>query len=527
MISGSLKTVVGQEYQDPKRGQVRSYWPLALLVCIIIIGGYLRFYRLGTDSIWLDEYYSIRLAAQPNVAAVLAAWPTFTLNAPLYFLLLHFWLQPRNSEFYLRLPSALFGILSIIALYLTATKISGWKVGLLSALLIALSPMHLWHSQDARMYTLLVFFTLLSSYFLWIAWQKNQTIAWVGYVATVTASLYTHYLSVFFLAAQSIFVGVSLLYNQTKHHRILGWFTAQIAVLLLFAPCFFVLWRQAQAQALNRDKPFWIAELLGPPSVYRLAATPVHFSFGYDIGDLSPLWAAIACFGVLAFVFIRGSLGRQNKFPFLSLPRTEAVYFSLTSMIAPVIALWLVSQVDPLFISRYTVASSSFFYILLARGLCSFRSHRAQAIVALVVISIFGYYAIQYEAHARTAPRREMADYVAREWQADDIVLLTDHTHGWLFSYYAPTKIPEERIQWPEKQHDLQPDEIGTWLDDTTSGRDRIWFVRPSSPSPLERDPISIQAYLDTRFSVGQKDHIEGQDGGSEIILYTRTQLLK
>ena len=86
----AVKTLLVQRYVDFKGSRVWKYWPFFLLLSIIVIGGCLRFYCLGVDSIWLDEYYSIRVAAQPDVSSLLATLGANDTHPPLYFLLLHF-----------------------------------------------------------------------------------------------------------------------------------------------------------------------------------------------------------------------------------------------------------------------------------------------------------------------------------------------------------------------------------------------------------------------------------------------------
>jgi uncharacterized membrane protein len=517
MVAISIKTSLVRRYVDFKGSWAWKYWPFFLLLGIIVIGGYLRLYRLGVESIWLDEYYSVRYASQSDVPSLLVTLHSSQL--PLYFLLLHFWLQLGDAEFHLRLLSALFGTLSIAALYFTATEMFDRRIGLFSALLLALSPMHLWHGQDARMYTLLVFATLLSSYFLWTACQKNKTIAWAAYVVAATVSLYTHYLAVPLLATQNVFIAFSLFIDRAKRRLILRWLIAQIVVFLFFFPWLLTFW----VKIVAADTSSWVAEVYGSPTLYQLVLVPVHFSFGYGTSYFSSRWFKMACLAVLALVFALGILDRRNRFPFFSLPRARAVLFTLTSVVVPIIALWLFSQIEPLFIPRYTLVYSPFFYILLVRGLCTIRSHRAQAVMALVVISIFGYYAIQYHTHARTVPWREMAKYVAGEWQAEDVALLSAQQHGCLFSYYARTNIPAEQIRWPEKEGVLPSDDVNAWLDDSTTGHDRVWFIRRQKLSPIEWDPTDIQAYLDSQFSLTRRLSFE-QKGGQEfdVILYTR-----
>ncbi|MGB9588125.1 MAG: hypothetical protein ACPL7O_08095, partial [Armatimonadota bacterium] len=82
-------------------------------VLVIALAGVLRLYHLGTESLWIDEGYSLRDASSHY---------SFTDVRPLYFRLLSFWMVFGKSEAWLRLPSAIFGILSVALLYILVNR---------------------------------------------------------------------------------------------------------------------------------------------------------------------------------------------------------------------------------------------------------------------------------------------------------------------------------------------------------------------------------------------------------------------
>ena len=109
----------------------------SLLIIILFIGITLRVYDLSTESIWFDEGYSIVTAKLDflQVARVQDEVP------PLYYLILHWWIQFfGDSEFSVRFPSVIFGLLSIFMAYKTAHHLFDKNAGIICSLLISVHP---------------------------------------------------------------------------------------------------------------------------------------------------------------------------------------------------------------------------------------------------------------------------------------------------------------------------------------------------------------------------------------------------
>ena len=121
-----------------------------------VIGILLRVYNLGFQSIWIDEAFSI-YNAQHSVASIISLQDT---SPPLYHLLLHLWIQAfGTSAIAARSLSVVFGSLLIIATYLLAAYLFDKEVGIIASMLVAISPLFIYFSQEARAYCL---FFLLS-----------------------------------------------------------------------------------------------------------------------------------------------------------------------------------------------------------------------------------------------------------------------------------------------------------------------------------------------------------------------------
>jgi 4-amino-4-deoxy-L-arabinose transferase-like glycosyltransferase len=135
-----------------------------LLAAITLLALALRLYKLGAWSFWIDELFTIdRVQAQySSFEAILRHTPPAGTWLPVSLLFTAGALKLLGvSEWAARLVPAWIGILSIPALYFPIKRIATTRVGLLSVLLLAVSPWHLAWSQNARFYTaLLVLYTL-------------------------------------------------------------------------------------------------------------------------------------------------------------------------------------------------------------------------------------------------------------------------------------------------------------------------------------------------------------------------------
>ncbi|MGB9880339.1 MAG: glycosyltransferase family 39 protein, partial [Anaerolineae bacterium] len=115
-----------------------------LLALIVLVGFLWRFTGLGKESIWLDEATSLIIARMELRSEV--AWAAADIHPPLYYFALHCWLPSGETEFSIRALSAMLGVLAIMILYTLGRELFGSRVGLLSALFLAMSPLHIWYS---------------------------------------------------------------------------------------------------------------------------------------------------------------------------------------------------------------------------------------------------------------------------------------------------------------------------------------------------------------------------------------------
>ena len=184
-----------------------------LLIGLCFLGLGLRLFGLLNESIWLDELNSIKLARQ-SLSALSLYLLKEDRHPPLYFMLLHFWIMGGENLAYLRLFSSLVGALTILSVYFLGKELFEHRVGLFAAILLAVSPLHIFYSQFARNYSLFILFTVLSFYCLLRATASNRWRWWALYVLFALASLFTHYFAIFALFAQNVSVLIFIFVRQ-------------------------------------------------------------------------------------------------------------------------------------------------------------------------------------------------------------------------------------------------------------------------------------------------------------------------
>ena len=199
--------------------QSRQVLVAFLLFAIVMLGTALRLYRLDAKNLGGDEIITATIAQQ-DVRSILQFHLEEAGNPPLLSLITHlFFTCCGHSEFVARLPAALFGSLSILLAYKAGEVLWTRDVGITGAFLLAVSAYHVWFSQVARYYALMVFLALLSLIFLLKALEKNSKRLWIGFILCTSLSIYNHYFAFFFLPAEVIFGAWKIAENWLSHTR--------------------------------------------------------------------------------------------------------------------------------------------------------------------------------------------------------------------------------------------------------------------------------------------------------------------
>ncbi|MCK6628952.1 MAG: glycosyltransferase family 39 protein [Anaerolineae bacterium] len=407
-----------------------------LLLVIILAGFALRLYRLGADSLWYDETVSAFLASEATTELI--AHTARDIHPPGYYLLLHFWtLVAGSSEFVLAFFSLVFGLLLIPLTYQLARLLANRQAAIWAALLVAVSPYHLWYSQEVRMYTLGAVLGVCAGYCGLRALScpdksGSSRLFWAGYTAAAVMGLYTLYYFAFLLIVLN---GLFFLYtlrstlNQTALRSLV---LTNGLVLLAYLPWLPTAWRQATEPPV----PPWRTLDSFSPWPILLESWSV-LSLGQSV-EPAAIWP-ILCLTLVLFILGLLYLNYLPTFQPSNPPTLQpSNLFLLLYTFGPLLLIYLLSFFTPLYHVRYLFTYSPAFYIILGAGLAwlNLRTGRWLTLIAaslLVVACGFSSYQYYFNPRYRADDYRAAVDFIQSHWQPGDMILANA---GYVYTAY-------------------------------------------------------------------------------------------
>lgn len=225
-------------WDDGTGRRERSTVSLGVLGLLLVVATGLRIYGLG-EGLWLDEITTAVKYARPSFAEIITTFDSENQHF-LYSLLAHASFAVfGESAWALRLPAALFGVASVGALYLLGREVTRAREALLAAAFLTFSYHHVWFSQNARGYSGLLFWSLLSSWFFIRALRAGKRADWIGYALTAGLGVYTHMTMVFVVTGHFLSFAIRALKaprNDVIRGVGLGFAGSVFVTLLLYGP---------------------------------------------------------------------------------------------------------------------------------------------------------------------------------------------------------------------------------------------------------------------------------------------------
>ncbi|MDP3981089.1 MAG: glycosyltransferase family 39 protein [Chlamydiota bacterium] len=223
----------------------KNIWRGILVACILW-GAFFFFYQLGRQSLWHDEILSATHSQLSLKEIIFYKPPANDLahhaHPVLHYILLHLALILGSSDFFVRLPSAIFGLLLIPLGYFTGKRMVNLETGVLTAFLFALSKAVFAFSQEARMYSQFAFFSLFSLYFLYgiLFEKKAKKSDWIGFTCFSVLNFHTHSFAILVLGVEmmggALILGARLLYREKRKsaliHASLLWLCLGVIAVL-------------------------------------------------------------------------------------------------------------------------------------------------------------------------------------------------------------------------------------------------------------------------------------------------------
>jgi uncharacterized membrane protein len=399
----------------------------------------MNLYFLFGGSIRLDESQSIWVATKsiPNLLYISGQ----DVQVPLYSLILHFWLQFLGVEIVVaRLLSLIFFVIGLFVFYKLIKEHSTETVALVGIAVYSLSPFMLWYSGEARTYSLLILVTIANHLYFLRTKRTNSAKGSLGYFFTTFVGVYTHYFFIFLLLTQTVYVVgmffrdawsekkdksttvfVGEFLNSRKSNFYKSFFLSLVVASSLFSFWLVYVYRLGFAA--------YTQPLLSTPGTFNLIQVFVNFIFGFQNINLQSLtvslWPLIVA---VLFLIFTGKV---------RIRLTNSDYF-LISTFLPVILIFMVSYIRPIFLPRYLIFTTPTLFIILAWTIVNYSRQYFWGITIFVLSLLFFLMALQFSSF--NTPVREdyqaAVNYLNTNTTASDIVVVSAPFTVYPIEYY-------------------------------------------------------------------------------------------
>ena len=413
----------GNDLSQPTSSWARTSLALGILLLFSIL---LRLFRIDNQSLWVDELLTL------GQSAIGRSWAELYLldniHGPLQSVLMHIVGFFGRSELLFRVPSAIFGALTVAGMFWIGRTIADDKTGFLAGYFCAVSPLGVWYSQEARNYSMCLFFTVLALGLFLLFIRRGQTRHLLGYAVTLALSLLSNLTAVFVAVATqtlSIFTGAS----KWRFWKVAA---VHVAVALLFIPWILQAWGEwieprletADAAVPLRGETTFTAMAV-PFAIYTFSA---GFTLGPSLSELhvdrsssllGSYWMEIAASVIVfGFLFIRGamSLFSRSRQHFWVL----AVWFAMPILLVSVLG---VLNIKP-FNVRYILVGLPVYLILLACGAAGLRrSIMAVSVIAVTLLSVLSLSNLYFCEKYWKEDTRGAARYISERTSPDSRIM--------------------------------------------------------------------------------------------------------
>jgi len=382
---------------------------LAMVGLVLLVGAVLRFHNLGNEGLDDDEAASwiqakdslldlIRRTAHDN-------YPPLH-NLALYAVIKLF----GDSEWSLRPPSAIFGVANIGAVYWLATLTVGRTAGVIGAALLAISPFHLFYSQEARTYSLLALAATVyaATCFQYLRAPSVQRGAWVALTGLVL--VYSHpYGALDWITIAVAFTAFVFPSTVLPPRMIFIWKASNAVVAAGFAPWALIL---AYRGYVIETKGFWIPV----PFSSDIFNTMLDFLGGRLLGSV-----------ILVGVML-GVVGRLRR---------EVVVLYVWTFAPVTIGLVVSTLSAPIFIWRYVIGSLPPLLLVSAFGWTKYVRDWRGVILSAAIIAIAGLTLLRFNSpYFEKEDWRAVASFLDERARPTDCVLLVPAFNAGGLSYF-------------------------------------------------------------------------------------------
>lgn len=482
----------------------------AILIPILWLATWLRFHHLALQSFWNDEGNTARLVERP--LRLILEGAAGDIHPPGYYLLLHYWRALVGaSEFALRSYSALCGILTVAVVAavvrLMASRsrtehralISPWLM-VIPALLVAVHPLAVYYSQEARMYAQL---SLVSALTLWLSLRMAQARTVdgrldgripLGLALCIAAGLYTQYTYALALAGLDTALALDWLLRPPRHRSPVGvWLLAHGLAGVLFAP-----WAPIARRALGWAPP----DLSARGALHAMSKTLL---IGITYPDSLPIWAwsaaALLLLGAL-WASLRAPVGSTRRLALwgaLGMALFPPALIAAAGIYRPAYLKFLMMALPGLAVALGTVSWPSKTLERPSHAMPTGQLLALPLLTALLVVQARALYHLYTDPTYARDDYRGLAAHIREEGRPGDAILLNAPNQWEVFTYYYPTN-PNALPVYPAPYRPSQ-EEAEIWVADIVTrhqgGRLFVlfWGDREADPQGWIEKALATQAF--------------------------------
>ncbi|MCC7447068.1 MAG: glycosyltransferase family 39 protein [Anaerolineae bacterium] len=446
-----------------------------LLILLLALG--LRLIALGSRTLWYDEAFAV-LFSEKGLNAMLygtltpVAGVAADVHPLLYYTTLDGWMRLFGQNLaVVRLYGVLLGVATVGMLYLLARDLFEERTGLAAAFIAAITPFHVQYSQEARMYALLGLLLVTATWCFVRGWRTGKARYWIEFGVLAGLSMYAQQLAAFYLIA----LGLIPFMARRKDQIIRVVLSAGLAILI------YLPWLVNLPSQFSKIGNYWIKR----PTL----AQPFLTLWSYTFADLEVRDTAVVTITLIAFAILLTFLIYRVLVALRRRQRDwESLGLALWLVIAPITLMWLISQWQPVYLTRALLPSGLLFYVVVAWLFTRARLPRPilGVIAVPLLISVgLGLY-LHYMWVTFPRPPFDQADsYIREHLQAGDMVVHANKITALPMVYYD-RHLPQAYVRdVPGSGEDTlaRPTQevLRLLADDCVSvaakGSPRVWFV--------------------------------------------------
>lgn len=468
-----------------------------MIILIMFVGLVLRLLKLD-QSLWLDEGISVIVSRSLSYKSLVINFAPADFHPPLFYILLKAWMSVfGSSEISARALPVIFGVASIALIYFISKIIFDNRTALVAAVLLATSPLHIYYSQEARMYMQEEFFVLLSIFFFVNLVNKDKLVYWIGFIVSTVLLLYTDYLPALLILSYALFIVKNK--KIISKEKLRSFIPAGILIFTFILPLFVLFLTQLKSGLKVASLvPAW-ASIVGGSSFKDLALIFIKFTIGRISIDNNVVYMLIfAPIALFILILILISALRQNK------QRSFLWYW----LLVPIAVTFVVSFFVPVFSYFRLIFVLPAFYVILASAVTNLNWSLPTRILLGVLLAINLTCSIIYFWNPKFQREnwRDATVYIEQSSSKDSIALFESTSVVPPFEYYNLKGVKAAGIL---DSFSPNPSRVASNVQAATSGKNKVFLFQYLSPI-TDNQGYAFKSLTDQGFINTKTSNFEG-----------------